>query len=490
MSASQPSTCNYFVNPNYLSSCSNNFTSTLNPVTQEPLDTTPSCSQAEIQAVISVAATAQKDWCRVPVTSRAQQLKVLAKKIEHAIDHNWIVARLLSDETGLPRSQAIHELSCCPQIFQHYAKLIMSSADFTEKTKIDNFIQETRYEPYGVSVHILSAKHAIFSLCKTVAMALATGNSCIIKPARSATSCSLKFMEHFKVLLPGLICCIPGNTAVAQLLIQSPKTQVIVFSGSIATGNAVSITCTELMKPCVIETERSEAVIISKNSSLRTAATYITQATNRFHGQSSHPVKRIFVQHDAHDQFFEILLNQMKNLDHINSHTIDHTYIQIRKNLHRKIIRIIDDALSKGASLLAEPLNSNEQETGHAYKTIFLTGVTTEMEIFHEDDPWPIAIIVQGKDFDHLLQLQNDSPSSCRVSVFCKDTNETTTASEKLETDSIWINPPLITEGDPSIDTPGPSQRLDRFGYQDLDAFRRIKRILNHYPEPLHSNSN
>jgi acyl-CoA reductase-like NAD-dependent aldehyde dehydrogenase len=80
--------------------------------------------------------------------------------------------------------------------------------------------QYARYEPYGVSVHIMPYNFPILLMCWTVAASLAAGNACIIKPAEATTLSTLDYMAVFRSLPEGLISCLPGGAETGRALVE------------------------------------------------------------------------------------------------------------------------------------------------------------------------------------------------------------------------------------------------------------------------------
>ncbi|MDD1149669.1 aldehyde dehydrogenase family protein [Pseudomonas sp. TNT2022 ID357] len=478
MKLHHPSNTGYFITPYYYSSRSNRYAQVLDPATHEYLGTIPLCAQTEVQAAIAAASDAYQEWRQCSANHRAEQLQILAGSIERSIERNLEIARLLSRETGTPLSRAINELAQCPQILRRYAQQVEEHAVSGHSTAQ----QSVLYEPYGVSVHILSSNSAILLMCQTVAAALAAGNSCIIKPAQSATLCSLKFSEHFNALLPGLVCCVPGDASTAQLLVQSPSTQVVAFTGSVAAGNAVAVTCAELMKPCLLETDGSSSLIVSTHSPLEIAAAYAAQATFHFKREKQHSVQRLFVVDEVHDHFVDLCLEHLEKLrlaQHLGE--IQMTPLS-GETAHNKVIRLICDASTKGATLICGGRVPSEQPIGWFYEPTIITGVNNEMAILHEVCPGPVTAIVRARDFSHALQLANDSSPNAQSSLFSSDIKEVIAASEQLEANTLWINPPPFNEQKPSssaLSLSGPDNSFRRSG---LDVFRRTKRLIVHVP--------
>lgn len=478
MKLHHPSTTGYFINPCYHSSRSNRYAQVVDPATHECLGTIPLCAQTEVQAAVAAASNAYKEWRQCSAKHRAEQLQTLASSIEQSVERNLEIAHLLSHETGTPFSQAINELAQCPKILRHYAEQLEEQAISGYSTAR----QSVLYEPYGVSVHILSSNNAILLMCKTVAAALAAGNSCIIKPAQSATLCSLKFSEHFNALLPGLVCCIPGDASTAQLLVQSPSTQVVAFTGSVAAGNAVAVTCAELMKPCLLETDGNNSLIVSSHSPLEIAAAYAAQATFHFKREKQHSVRRLFVVDEVHDHFVDLCLEHLEKLrlaEHLGE--IQMTPLSGETALN-KVMRLICDAATKGATLVCGGRVSSERQIGWFYEPTIITSVNTEMAILHEVCPGPVTAIVRAHDFNHALLLANVSSPNATNTLFSSDLKEVIAASERLEASILWVNPPPFDEQKTSSSALRLSGSDNSFQGGGLDAFRRMKRLIVHVP--------
>ena len=130
-------------------------------------------------------------------------------------------AELMVREMGKPYPEAIGEIANCAPVFRYYAEMARDEAGKIAGTTQAGSFQHARYEPYGVSVHIMPYNFPILLMCWTVAASLAAGNACIIKPADATTLSTLDYMKMFRSLPDGLVSCLPGDAATAQALIAS-----------------------------------------------------------------------------------------------------------------------------------------------------------------------------------------------------------------------------------------------------------------------------
>jgi len=161
------------------------------------------------EAVAAEARAAQAGWARIDFKSRAGLLHRVANSIEETDFHD--VARSMTLEMGKPYPEAVGELANVAPAFRYFAEMARDEAGKIAGTTQAGSFQFVRYEPYGVSAHIVPFNFPILLMAWTVAASLAAGNACIVKPAEATTLSTLKFMEHFaRVLPPGLVSCVSG----------------------------------------------------------------------------------------------------------------------------------------------------------------------------------------------------------------------------------------------------------------------------------------
>ena len=196
---------------------------------------------------------------------------------------------------GKPYPEAIGEIANCAGVFRYYAEMARDEAGKIAGTTQAGSFQFARYEPYGVSVHIMPYNFPILLMCWTVAASLAAGNACVVKPAEATTLSTLEYMKMFRPLPPGLVSCLPGGAATAKALIASDRTHAVAFTGSVAAGRAVAVACAERMKPCVIEAGGSDPMIVTKHAPLEVAAAGAVTAAFHLSGQVCTSAERFFV---------------------------------------------------------------------------------------------------------------------------------------------------------------------------------------------------
>ena len=290
---------------------------------------------------------------------------------------------------GKPYPEAIGELANCAPVFRYYAEMARDEAGKVAGTTQAGSFQYARYEALGVSAHIMPFNFPILLMCWTVAASLAAGNGCIIKPAEATTLCTLDFCRVFKGLPDGLVACLPGGADLGRALVESDQTHAVAFTGSVAAGRAVAMAAAGKMKPVVIEAGGSDPMIITANAPLDIAAAGAVTAAFHLSGQVCTSAERIYVEDAVHDDFIQAFVAQTMALRVGNG--LDKTEIGplVSKAARDKVMRLVADAVAKGARLECGGRVPEGLETGWFYAPTILTGCTADMDILQRGMLWP-----------------------------------------------------------------------------------------------------
>lgn len=454
----------------------------LDPASLATVGQVAETTEAEREAALDRATAAQKLWRQMDAKSRAGVLHRVANRIE-ATDMR-VCAETMSREMGKPYPEAIGEVANCAGVFRYFAEMARDEAGKVAGTTQTGSFQYARYEPLGLSVHIMPFNFPILLMCWTVAASLAAGNSCIVKPAPVTTLSTLIFMSVFADLPEGLIACLPGGAALGEALIASPRTHAVAFTGSVAAGRAVAIAAAARMKPAIIEAGGSDPMIISAHAPLEVAAAGAVTGAFHLSGQVCTSTERLYVVDGVHDAFVDAFATETRRLRIGPGLGRSEIGPLVSEAARAKVIRLVEDAKAKGATVVTGGRIPPAQATGWFYEPTILTGCTPEMALFHEECFGPVAAICRVPDFEAALAAANDSPFGLGASLFTTSLEEAMEAAERLEAGMVWVNNPMIDNDALPFGgwkQSGIGRELSRLG---LDSFRRSKMVvIDHKPQ-------
>lgn len=453
----------------------------IDPATQDVVGHRAEVTAAEVDHVLHRLNAAQVGWAALDAKTRARHLHALANRIEAADMRDCAI--LMSREMGKPYPEAIGEVANCASIFRYYAEMARDEAGKVAGSTQAGSFQYARYEPLGVSAHIMPFNFPILLMCWTVAASLAAGNACVIKPAEATTLSTLTFMEMFDGLPAGLVACLPGGAAVGRALVESDLTHAVAFTGSVGAGQAVAAAAAARMKPAVIEAGGSDPMIITARAPLDVAAAGAVTGAFHMTGQVCTSTERIYVVDAVHDAFVAAFAAETARLRIGNGLGRFEIGPLVSQAARDKVERLVADAVAKGARVVCGGKRPAGLDQGWFYEPTILTDCHAGMDILHEEIFGPVAAIVRVPDFDTAIARANDSRFGLGASIFTTDLAEAHEAAERLQAGMVWINNPMIDNDALPFGgwkQSGIGRELGRMG---LDAFRRSKMvILDHKP--------
>ncbi len=453
----------------------------IDPATLEVVGRIAEAGDDEMASALDAVGAAQAAWKRVDAKTRARVLHQLANTIETA-DHRP-AAILMSREMGKPYPEAIGEIANCAPIFRYYAEMARDEAGKVAGTTQAGSFQYARYEPLGVSVHIMPFNFPVLLMCWTVAASLAAGNGCIVKPAPVTTLSTLEFMKCFRDLPEGLVACLPGGAALAEKLIASSRTHAVAFTGSVAAGKAVGMAAAAAMKPAVIEAGGSDPMIVCESAPLDVAAAGAVTAAFHLSGQVCTSAERFYVVDAVHDAFVEAFAEKTRALRVGNGLMKSEIGPLVSEAARERVAGLVADAVEKGAKVVTGGQVPPGHNRGWFYEPTILTGCTDDMALLQSECFGPVAAVIRVKDFDEAVTRANASPFGLGASVFTTSLDEAMEAADRLEAGMVWVNNPLIDNDALPFGGWKASGLGRELGRQGLDAFRRTKMvIIDHKP--------
>ena len=476
MPAFDPTLGQIFLGNDYVAAAGASLTEVKNPADLSTVGKIAQCHEKTLDAVLTQAKAAQKDWAKLDGKSRATALHRLADAMEHATAGP--AAELMTREMGKPFTESVGELLNVGPIFRYYAELAREDGGFVAAPTVPGSLQYARWFPYGVTAHIVPYNFPIILMAFTVAASLAAGNAVVIKPAPATSLSTLAFMEHFKALPAGVVSCITGGVDTAKALINDDRIAAVAFTGSVEAGRDVAAACGRLLKPCVIEAGGSDPMIVMDSADPEVAAAAAVTGAFHLSGQICTSTERIFVHEKVHDAFVGAMVARTKalrigpGLGNVEIGPL------VSEAARAKVMKLVDQAVAQGAKVACGGRVPAAFNTGWFYEPTILTGVTPAMDLMQAEMFGPVAPIIRVRSFDEAIDLANASRFGLGASIFTSKLDEAIAATDRLEAGMVWVNNVL---GDNDAlpfggwKLSGLGRSLSRLG---LNSFRQSKMIM------------
>ncbi|MCB1431329.1 MAG: aldehyde dehydrogenase [Alphaproteobacteria bacterium] len=413
----------------------------IEPATEDRLGSIADATDREVDEAIDIATAVRKTWNAIDPRSRAVTLHEIAARIRR---DKQKYAELLTREEGKPFKESVDEVSWCATAIDYYAELARHETGRIAGATVPGQFHFSIKEPLGTVVIILPFNYPLVLLCWEASAALAAGNAVIVKPHEQTSITTLKFMELFSELPPGLIQVVTGGARVGQRLIASPKTHGVAYTGSVPVGQAVARTCADSFKPCLIEASGNDPFIVMPSAPMDIAARGAAFAAYLNCGQVCTSAERFYVHDSIHDEFVERLAAEAKKLRVGNGLDLVDMGPMATRRQRERFEAMIARARQQGATVKAGGSRPAGLNRGWFVEPTVLTDVTPDMEILNDEPFGPVAPICRVKSFDEAVELANRSRFGLGGNLYSRDSNEIFRAVREIESGILWINAPLL----------------------------------------------
>jgi betaine-aldehyde dehydrogenase len=444
----------------------------IDPATEEVIGELIEATPAEVEAAVSAANAAQRQWRKVNYHRRAELLHEAA----HAMRADRaIVAEMLTREMGKPFKESADEVMWSASATDYYAEIARHEAGKVLGPVVDQQFHFTTKDPVGVVVIILPFNYPLCLLCWEAAAALACGNAVIIKPSDLTTLTTLRFVEAFAMLPAGLVQVVAGGARVGQKLVEHRDTHMVAFTGGIETGRWVARTCAGLYKRTLIETSGNDPYIVMPSAPIETAARGAAFGAYLNCGQVCAAAERFYVHTAVYDEFVSRLIEHTRKVRVGNGlEPVDMGPMAAEREL-RRFTQVMQRARDDGIRTAVGGGRPAGLARGWFVEPTVLVDVPAEAAILNDESFGPVAPVCRVGSFDEALTLANRSRYGLGATVYTRDLNEAMRAVNELEAGMVWVNAPLLDNDAGPFGGRKQSGVGRQLGSEGLDAFRHTK---------------
>jgi benzaldehyde dehydrogenase (NAD) len=278
----------------------------IEPATGKELGRVGVGSTADLSRATEAAAAAQREWASTSHEERAAVLRRAGGLFEqHAAEiEDWIVR-----ETGAVPPKAALETHIAAQ--ECYEAATLPSRPYGELlATAQPWLSLARRVPVGVVGVIAPFNFPLILGIRSVAPALALGNSVVLKPdLRTAVSGGVSIARVFAAagLPAGVLQMLPGGRDVGAALVEDPHVKVISFTGSTAAGRKVAEAAGRLLKRAHLELGGNSALVVLEDADLDRAVGAAAWGSFLHQGQICMTTGRHLVHESVADEYVQRL---------------------------------------------------------------------------------------------------------------------------------------------------------------------------------------
>jgi acyl-CoA reductase-like NAD-dependent aldehyde dehydrogenase len=362
---------------------------TINPATEEVINTYKMMTKEQINEKVKKAQNAFCEW-KKDIQKRAEYLYHVAHVFRQDKER---LAKVITNEMGKAIKEARSEVEKCSWVMEYYADngRVFVTDEVVNTDARKSFIT---FEPLGVIGSIMPWNFPYWQGLRFAAPSLMVGNTIVLKPASATMQCGIEIEKAFeKAGVPQPVFqTIVGDSTAAEMLIDSDSINAVTFTGSVPVGAKVAQRATSQIKKTVLELGGSDPFIVCEDADIEKATTGAVKGRFINCGQSCIATKRFFVIKKIADEFIEKFVQKTEKL-RVGDPLTDDT--DLGPLVNASGLKTIDSQVKDSVKEGAEILTGGEQtrSKGYFYKPTILKNVSSNMRVAQEYLFGPVAQI-------------------------------------------------------------------------------------------------
>ncbi|MCE9558336.1 MAG: aldehyde dehydrogenase family protein [Armatimonadetes bacterium] len=386
------------------------------------------CGSKEVDAAVSSARSAQKDWLALGGEGRSRFLYAIARQIQK---HSRLFAVLETLDNGKPirETRDIDIPLVARHFYYHAGWARLMDSEFPN------------YESVGVCGQIIPWNFPLLMLCWKIAPALAMGNTVILKPAEFTSLTALLFAEICEQIgLPkGVVNIVTGDGETGKLIVNNPGIDKIAFTGSTDVGRILRKATAGTPKKLSLELGGKSPFVIFEDADLDSAVEGLVDAIWFNQGQVCCAGSRLLVQEGVAEQVYKKIRQRMDKLrvgDPLDK-AVDIGAIVDKVQLDR-IDELVKQGVAEGAEI--DQPTCNFPAGGWYYPPTLLTGVEPASTVAQIEIFGPVLVAMTFRTPAEAVALANNTVYGLASSVWTQNLDIAHDIAAQIKAGTVWVN--------------------------------------------------
>ena len=417
----------------------------VNPATGEVITTTPAGDDVDVDRAVGAARRAFEEgtWSGM---SRMERAKVLNRFADHIEERMDALFRLETLNNGRPLRETRAQVGRLPEWFRYNAGLLL--AERTDVIPMPGpYLNYLLRHPIGVCGLLTPFNHPLMILAKSLAPALAAGNTVVIKPSELTplTTLELGHIAAEAGIPDGVINIVTGLGASAgKALSEHPAVAKVTFTGGTDVGRAVGVAAAQRFAKATTELGGKSPVLVFEDAGVDRAVRGAAFGAFIAAGQTCICGARVLVQEAIYDDVVDGLAATAERI-RVGDPTDEETQMGplISDKQRARVLGYAALGVEEGGRLvtgggpaeLPPPL-----DRGFFVEPTVIADVSNDMRVAQEEIFGPVAVVVPFSDEADGVRKANDVRFGLGSAIWTRDVARAHRVAARIEAGMTWIN--------------------------------------------------
>jgi 1-pyrroline-5-carboxylate dehydrogenase len=399
----------------------------------------------QVEPAMQAALRAYESWSRTSVEERAALLfrvgdLLRERKFEFS---SWLVY-----EVSKNWAEADGDIAETIDFCEFYSREALRLAKAETPVQLPGEHDHLFYIPLGVGAVIPPWNFPSAIMAGMTLASIVSGNTVILKPSSDSPTIAAKFVELLEEcgMPAGVVNFCPGaGASFGDAIVSHPKTRYIAFTGSREVGlhiNKSAATQSDgqiWIKRTILEMGGKDAIIVDADTDIDTAVEGVASAAFGFQGQKCSACSRAIIDERIYDKFLDKLKVRVEKITVGDPAENPNMGAVINEGSMKDILNYIEIGKKDGRIITGGARDPKAGEGFFVQPTV-IADIQPKSKLEQEEIFGPVLAVIKSKNFDHALEIANDTEFGLTGAVYTNSREKIDRAIREFHVGNLYIN--------------------------------------------------
>ncbi len=416
----------------------------LDPATQKVVGRVPMATSAELNAAVASARDAFATWRN---SGQGTRMRVMLKLQQLIRENTGKLAELITREHGKTLPDAEGEVGRGLEVVEHACAIASLQLGEYAENAASGIDVYTTIQPLGVCAGITAFNFPVMLPCFMFPIAIACGNTFVLKPSEQDPSASLFLAElaHQAGLPPGVLNVVHGGAATAMALCDHPDIKAVSFIGSTRVGTEIYRRASDSGKRCQAMMGAKNHCVILPDADPEVALNQLVGAAFGAAGQRCMAASVAVLVGEARQWLPDFVARSRQLKVNVGTDREADLGPLVSPQARERVNGLIAKGVSEGATLLLDgrDIQVADYASGNFVGPTIFDNVTENMAIYKEEIFGPVLCVVGVDTLEDAVAFINRNPNGNGVALFTQDGGAARYFQNNVDVGQIGINIPI-----------------------------------------------
>ncbi len=398
-----------------------------------------------VEPAMQAALEAFASWSRTSVEERAGLLFRVGDLLR---DRKFEFCAWLVFEVSKNWAEADADIAETIDFCEYYSREALRLAKTELPVQIPGERDTLMYIPLGVGAVIPPWNFPCAIMAGMTLASIVSGNTVILKPSSDSPTIAAKFVELLEEcgMPQGVVNFCPGaGASFGNAVVAHPKTRYIAFTGSREVGLDINKSAAAhapgqiWIKRTILEMGGKDAIVVDADADVDAAVEGVAQAAFGFQGQKCSACSRAIVDERIYDIFLEKLKERVEKINVGDPAENANMGAVINEGSMKSILEYIEVGKKDGRVITGGGPAKNAGE-GYFLQPTVIADIPPKSRLEQEEVFGPLLAVVKSKNYDHALEIANDTEFGLTGAVYTGTREKIERAIRDFHVGNLYIN--------------------------------------------------